>query len=241
MVAYFERLGCPSTIIVVNDGSTRDDTRQAADGMARAFPGRVQAVHHPRNAGYGAALRTGIRTALASGHQLIGFCDADGQFEIESFGTLLAALQDARADGCAGYRLVRADSLARRVMGRGWHWLSGLALGTVVARDVDCGFKVFTCPLLAMVEPQIRGGYAAVSPEILARAAAAGFVLTEAGVRHQPRAAGRQTGADPKVVLWSLLRLCQLRLTLRKEKRHGRPSHPAGSARPAPEAAAERT
>jgi putative flippase GtrA len=217
IVGYFRRLACPFTIIIVDDGSTEDDTFEAAEQLARNYPGYVQAVHHSRNKGYGAALRTGFRAALDTGHGLIGFCDADGQFEIASFGTLLAALQAHDADLAVGYRITRADSLKRRVMGRAWHWLSSLVLGAKIARDVDCGFKVFTRAALKDVEPQISGGYAAVSPEILTRATSAGYTMVEAGVTHKSRSHGRQTGSDLKVVILSLAYLFQLRLTLRTE------------------------
>jgi putative flippase GtrA len=217
IVDYFSQLACPFTIIIVDDGSTEDDTFEAAEQLARNYPGYVGAVHHGTNKGYGAALQTGFRAALDTGHGLIGFCDADGQFEIASFGTLLAALQDREADLAVGYRIARADSLKRRVMGRSWHWLSRLVLGARTARDVDCGFKIFTRPVLVDVEPRISGGYAAVSPEILTRATSAGYTMAEAGVTHKSRSHGRQSGADLKVVILSLVYLFQLRLTLRTE------------------------
>lgn len=217
IVGYFRGLACPFTIIIVDDGSTEDDTFATAEQLARNYPGYVQAVHHGTNKGYGAALQTGFRAALDTGHGLIGFCDADGQFEIASFGTLVAALQADEADLAVGYRIARADSLKRRIMGRSWHWLSGLVLGAKTARDVDCGFKIFTRAVLAEVEPQISGGYAAVSPEILTRAISAGYTMAEAGVTHKSRSHGRQTGSDLKVVLLSLAYLFQLRLTLRTE------------------------
>lgn len=217
IVGYFGQLACPFTIIIVDDGSTEDDTYEAAEQLARDYPGYVQAVHHSRNKGYGAALQTGFRAALDTGHELIGFCDADGQFEIASFGTLLATLASQEADLAVGYRIARADSLKRRVMGRAWHRLSSLVLGSKTARDVDCGFKVFTRSVLKEVEPQISGGYAAVSPEILTRAASAGYTMAEAGITHKSRSHGRQTGSDLKVVILSLAYLFRLRLTLRTE------------------------
>jgi putative flippase GtrA len=221
IVDYFLRLACPFTVIIVNDGSGKDDTFETAERLARAYPAYVQAVHHPQNKGYGAALQTGMHAALDTGHGLIGFCDADGQFDVESFGTLLAALQVQEADLVAGYRIARADSIKRRLMGRAWHRLSSLVLGFTAARDVDCGFKVFTAVVLKEVEPQLSGGYAAVSPEILARATAAGYTMAEAGVTHKPRVHGRQTGSDLKVVILSLGYLFHLRLALRKERSDG--------------------
>ena len=217
IIDYFNRLDCPFTVIIVDDGSTGDDTFEAAEQLAGHYPGYVQAVHHHQNKGYGAALRTGFRAALDTGYGLIGFCDADGQFEIESFGTLVAALESQDADLAAGYRIARADSLKRRVMGRAWHRLSSLVLGARSARDVDCGFKLFTRAALQDVEPRISGSYAAVSPEVLARAISAGYTVAEAGVTHKSRDHGRQTGSDLKVVILSLICLFQLRMTLSRE------------------------
>jgi putative flippase GtrA len=221
IVDYFLRLACPFTVIIVDDGSTSDDTSQTAERLAHAYPAYVRAVHHPQNKGYGAALQSGIRAALDTGHGLIGFCDADGQFDIESFGTLVAALQDQDADLAAGYRIARADSLRRRLMGRAWHQMSSRLLGFTAARDVDCGFKVFTAVVLKDVESHLSGGYAAVSPEILARATSAGYTMAEAGVTHKPRVHGQQTGSDLKVVIGSLIHLFRLRVTLRKERQRG--------------------
>src|SRR5918995_1896127 len=48
-------------VIVVNDGSA-DATGEIADELARTYP-EVRVVHHPRNRGYGGALRTGFSSA----------------------------------------------------------------------------------------------------------------------------------------------------------------------------------
>jgi putative flippase GtrA len=218
LVSYLHFLDCAFTVIIVNDGSAADDTYETAERMADAYPGAVRVVHHSQNMGYGAALQTGLRTALDAGHGLIAFCDADNQFDVESFGTLLAALQGANADLAVGYRLVRADPLKRRLMGSLWHGLSTRVLDFGGVRDVDCGFKVFTRRALIDIVPRLRGDYATVSPEMFARAIAAGYTIVEAGITHKPRTYGRQTGSDLKVVLRSLVRLFQLRRAFRQEQ-----------------------
>ena len=218
LVNYFHFLNCPFTVVIVNDGSAADDSYETAERMADAYPGCVRVVHHSQNMGYGAAVQTGLRTALETGHGLIAFCDADNQFDIESFGTLLVALQDATADLAVGYRIARADSLKRRLMGSLWHWLSTRVLDFGGVRDVDCGFKVFTRRVLIDVVPRLRSSYATISPEMFAHAKAAGYTIAEAGITHKPRTHGRQTGSDLKVVIRSLVRLFQLRQAFRKER-----------------------
>ncbi|HEX9551113.1 MAG TPA: glycosyltransferase family 2 protein, partial [Candidatus Limnocylindrales bacterium] len=68
-------------IVIVDDGS-RDATPRIADELAAADP-RVRAVHHPRNLGYGAALRSGFGAAR---HGLIAFTDGDRQFRVADIG-----------------------------------------------------------------------------------------------------------------------------------------------------------
>ena len=80
-------------MIIVNDGSNADDTYETAERMADVYTGYVRVVHHSQNMGYGAALQTGLRTALRTEHGLIAFCDADNQFDVESFGTLVSAFR----------------------------------------------------------------------------------------------------------------------------------------------------
>jgi glycosyltransferase involved in cell wall biosynthesis len=63
-------------LLVVDDGS-RDRTAEVAAGI----PG-VTLVCHPKNKGYGAALKTGFSQARG---ELIGFLDADGTYPPEYF------------------------------------------------------------------------------------------------------------------------------------------------------------
>ncbi len=64
-------------IIVVNDGS-KDRTGEICDRLAEELS-NVRVVHHVRNRGYGAALKSGIERAR---YDLIFFTDADGQFDL---------------------------------------------------------------------------------------------------------------------------------------------------------------
>jgi putative flippase GtrA len=212
---FFAAIGCPFTIFIVNDGST-DGTDEVARQLEQLYgTSRVVAVHQ-LNQGYGGALRTGINAALETTHGLIGFCDSDGQFDIADSNRLIRQLIEHDADLAIGIRTQRADSLKRRLMGRGWHKLSRVLLD-YDATDVDCGFKVFGRHVLEKISPQLSGDHAVVSPEILSRVKRAGFEVTEIAVNHKPRAAGEQTGANLKVVWRSLVQIFQLRRLINQE------------------------
>ncbi len=64
-----------STLIAVNDGS-KDTTGEILGRLAeRVRP--LTVVHHPGNRGYGAALRTGVTSAMAQGLDYCVFMDSD--------------------------------------------------------------------------------------------------------------------------------------------------------------------
>ena len=63
-------------VIVVNDGSS-DATPRVLDELARLYP-QVCAVHHPKNHGYGGALRSGFAAATKG---LIFYTDGDAQYD----------------------------------------------------------------------------------------------------------------------------------------------------------------
>jgi len=190
-------------VIIIDDGST-DRTGQVAEDLASGNP-RIRVVHHQKNLGYGAALRSGFAAATKD---LVFFADADGQFDLRDLPAFLAQID--QADVVCGYRLRRSDSLIRRLNGWCWTRLVCAVFGFDV-KDVDCGFKLFRRHVVDGMEMLSTG--ALISAEILARARRAGYRIIQLPVRHYPRKAGRQTGASPKVILkafkelWHLHRL----------------------------------
>src|SRR5919109_4978372 len=77
-------------VIVVDDGSA-DGTADIADELARKYS-QVRAVHHPRNRDYGAALRTGFRSATK---ELIFYTDGDAQYDPTELAILWEQIDNA--------------------------------------------------------------------------------------------------------------------------------------------------
>ncbi len=204
--AVLKGIGADYEILVVDDGSA-DDTGRIAEGLAAANR-RVRVIHHPHNQGYGAALQSGLRGASKN---LVFFSDGDGQFDLSELPPWLPLMQ--QYDAVVGYRLQRQDPLSRKIMGWLWTRLVCLLFGLKI-RDIDCAFKLFRRDIFQHIRMESTG--ALISTEILARISRAGYTITQRGVHHRPRTAGRQTGANPKVILRAFVELLRLRRRILK-------------------------
>jgi glycosyltransferase involved in cell wall biosynthesis len=136
-------------LLVVNDGS-RDRTCEIAMEISYQDP-CVKVINHPKNRGYGAALKTGF--ALAQG-ELVGFLDADGTYPPEYFPQLCKAALNG-GDVVIGSRMMGEDSkmpLTRRI---GNLFFAGLLslLGAQRVTDSASGMRVFRKCILDKLFP----------------------------------------------------------------------------------------
>jgi len=122
-------------IIVVDDGSW-----DATGEVARRFDG-VIVLHHRKNKGYGAAIKTGIRHAQ---HDLICITDADGTYPGERIPDLVARLAEGRCDMVVGARVGENVSipLVRRPAKWAISQLAGFVAGEPIP-DINSGLRVF--------------------------------------------------------------------------------------------------
>lgn len=205
-VATLPRFADEFEVIVVDDGSS-DRTGEVVDDYARGDE-RVRLVTHEVNRGYGEALRSGLNAARGGA---VFFTDADRQFRIADLERLLAHYDDSPF--VVGYRLKRNDPWHRRFVARVYHAVLRAVFGLRL-RDVDCAFKLFSRNVLDAVRPDLVSRSAFISPELLIRAQIAGVALTEVGVPHYPRAAGRPKGATPKVIARTIKEIFVMRKRL---------------------------
>lgn len=193
-------------VIVVNDGSsdrTASVVREYAAGRER-----VRLVSHEENRGYGEALRSGLAAARGDA---VFFTDADRQFKIADLARLLERYGDSPF--VVGYRQKRNDPWHRLFVARVYHAALKAVFGLRL-RDVDCAFKLFSRDALDRVAPDLVSRSAFISPELLIRAQMAGVTITEVGVPHYPRAAGRPKGATPKVIARTIKEMFVMRRRL---------------------------
>ncbi|MEO2046436.1 MAG: glycosyltransferase [Pirellulales bacterium] len=170
-------------ILVVDDGST-DATHQILEKLAGQYD-QLRVLRQPKNLGYGAALRRGFENATKG---LIGFTDADCQFELSELERLVFLARDY--DVVCGYRIDRQDPFLRCFYSNVYNTLVRALLGTRV-RDCDCALKLFHRETLSLL-PITTDGFL-VNGEMLTQARQQNLSVVEVGVTHRPRAAGTST------------------------------------------------
>ncbi len=176
-------------VIVINDGST-DATARVLDELANASA-HIRIIHHPRNLGYGAALRTGFSNA---GKDLIFYTDGDGQYDIKELALLLPLLTD-EVDVVNGYKIKRQDDRYRAVSGAIYNALARWFFRLPV-RDVDCDFRLIRRRALQRISLSASSG--AICVELVHKLASAGCVFREAPVHHYERPHGRSQFFTPR-------------------------------------------
>ena len=126
-------------VVVVNDGST-DGSKETLEQLSMELSDQpLRVIHHSRNLGYGAALKTGIRRSNA---ELICITDADGTYPNQRIPELLALGEDhdmvvgARTGDDVDYSKIR--SIPKLIL---VPWVSFLC-GTTVP-DMNSGLRVF--------------------------------------------------------------------------------------------------
>jgi glycosyltransferase involved in cell wall biosynthesis len=197
-------------VVVVNDGS-QDRTADVLAEMARLYP-RLRVITHPRNRGYGAALRTGF---AAAGKEWIFYTDGDAQYDPGEMADLAAALRPG-VDWVNGYKIERNDPLHRIVIGRLYHHLVKAAFGLPL-RDTDCDFRLFRRGLLERLSLESDTGTIAL--EIVKKFSDAGGRVVEVPVHHYHRAYGKSQFFNfPRLwrTGWHLLQLWW-KLVIRRE------------------------
>jgi glycosyltransferase involved in cell wall biosynthesis len=169
-------------ILIVNDGST-DATAAIADELARTYP-EVRVIHHPKNRGYGGALRSGFSGARK---ELIFYTDGDGQYDPAEMETLWPHMMPG-VDLVNGYKISRADPLHRIIIGRIYHYTVKTLFGLRV-RDVDCDFRLLRRAIFDTVRLEHNSGV--ICLEMMKKIQDAGFHIAEVPVHHYHRAFGK--------------------------------------------------
>ncbi|MBP2668488.1 MAG: glycosyl transferase family 2 [Deltaproteobacteria bacterium] len=180
-------------IVVVDDYST-DGTRDVLDTYKDQTT--IKIIHHDRNRGKGAALRTGIAHTTGS---LVIIQDADLEYDPQEYPKLLAPIMAGKADVVYGSRFAGGES--KRVLYY-WHFLGNKFLTTlsnmftnINLTDMETCYKVFRGEIIRSIRiEEDRFGF---EPEVTSKVARMGCRIYEVGISYSGR-----TYAEGKKINW---------------------------------------
>ena len=171
-------------VVLVDDAST-DGSGEVLEALQRAHPD-VVLLRHERNAGKGAAIRTGL--ARATGDVIV-FHDADLEYDPGDFPELMRPFTEAGADAVFGSRYLVAKyrralgfrhSLINRVLTLLTNWVTDLNL-----TDVETCYKAVRARLLKSIP--IRSGDFRIEIELTSKLAKRRAHIYEVPIRYSPR------------------------------------------------------
>lgn len=189
-------------IIVVDDGST-DGTRDVLAGLSAD---NLRVLHHPRNRGKGAAIRTGL--ARSSGDVVV-IQDADLEYDPADYHALLRPIQTGKAKVVYGSRFLGEHKAMFfwHMVGNRFLTLTTNVLYDTTLTDMETCYKVLTREVigrLKLTEDRFQ-----IEPEITAKVLRMGYRIYEVPISY----AGREKYEGKKITwrdgfpaLWSLVK-----------------------------------
>ncbi len=196
-------------LLVVDDGST-DRTGAIAEELAAGDP-HVRVVHHDRNRGLGAGIKTGFGNAKGS---LVLYTDADLPADLAEARKALRLMRIYDADIVSAYRHDRTGEGTKRVVySFAYNWLVRLVFSLRV-RDVNFAFKLCRRDVLDRIELVSEGSF--IDAELLIRARKAGFEIIQFGVDYFPRTRGESTLSSGSIILTILREMRSLSSELKR-------------------------
>lgn len=195
VLKYVPSLAKKWELIVVNDGST-DQTARIVKTYSERFS-EIRLINHSHNRGYGAAVKTGLKSAR---YDWIFFTDSDRQFRFEELSSFISHRDSA--DFVIGYRKKRRDPLIRLIIAQGFLRVWNYFLFGLTVKDVDCAYKLI--PKKCLNKIVLSTESAITVTELLHKLIKRGYKYKEVPVTHYPRPYGHQTGNHPSVMYKAL-------------------------------------
>lgn len=196
--------------VILVDDCSKDGSRAVMETIADDALNTFVKLHHEKNRGKGAALRTGF--AAATGDAVI-VQDADLEYDPAEYPTLLAPILQGKADVVFGSRFM--GGAPHRVLYY-WHSVGNKFLTTLSnwftnlnLTDMETCYKVFRTEVIRDILPHLQQDRFGFEPEITSRVARAGLRIYEVGISYNGRTykEGKHIGwKDGFRAIWCILK-----------------------------------
>ena len=207
--SVLQKMALDYEIILVDDGSG-----ELTKKVLKELPGKInklRIITHPKNKGYGAALKTGI---YSSKFELIFYTDGDAQYNPRELELLINRFGDD-IDIVNGYKISRSDPVYRKIIGRLYHHITR-SIFRIPIRDIDCDFRLMRKKIFEDITLEYNSGVICV--EMIAKISRKGYKFGEVPVHHYYRVSGKSQFFNFRRIFRVVLDVIKLWARLRKKK-----------------------
>lgn len=179
--------GAVHEIVAVDDGST-DRSREILEALSGAGTPPVTVVRHEKNAGKGAAVRTGFARVTGD---IVVVQDADLELDPGEFPKLFAPILEDRADVVFGVRFAQGRGATPWIgyLGNKAFCVIASVLYLRMLNDVLTGYRAMRTDVARKVEPHSTGF--GMDAEQGCRAIRDGWRIAQVPVTYMPRSRGQ--------------------------------------------------
>ena len=178
-------------VLIIDDG-TPCRAGEIADRLAEENP-KVRVIHHPRNLGYGAAIRTGLANVR---YEWVCFTDGDDEYDIYDLYKLIRLRN--YYDLIITFRYVKAYSGFRIFIS----WVYNIVLRMLFKtryRDISTGLRLMRRELVDELDLQSTSPF--IGAEITIKTMLKGFRVGEVGIQTFPREFGRGSSTSMRNII----------------------------------------
>lgn len=204
LVGRVQAMNLAYEIVIVDDGS-KDGTRELLAEMDGKD--KVRVILHEKNQGKGAAVRTGIQSALGD---VLLIQDADLEYDPQEYPNLLKPIEENKADVVYGSRFLgephRALLFWNMIANKLLTFMTNILYNTILS-DMETGYKVFRREVVA--DMNLRANRFDFEPEFTAKILKKKVRVYEVGISFNPReySEGKKIGLrDAFEAVWALVK-----------------------------------
>lgn len=197
-------------VIIVDDGSP-DKSGEIADKLAKEYPDKIISIHHEKNFGYGAALKTGFKYSLD--YDWICFTDGDNQYDVDEIYHLSKLFH--HYDLIVTFRYYKIYGTLRIFISFVYNlvirWLFKSRL-----RDHNCGLKMIRSSVIKDMELTSTSPF--IGAEIIIKAMVQGYQIGEVGIKTYPRKFGESHSTSISNIIASVQDMFRVYKNIFKKK-----------------------
>jgi len=193
-VKFLKNLSFEHEIIIVDDGSP-DRSGEIADELSFLYP-CIRVIHHPKNLGYGAAIRSGLS---ACQYEYICAIDGDDEYEIFDFEKLINLIPFY--DVIITFRYKKIYSNKRIFIS----WIYNKTLKFLFRtpfRDISTGIRLLRKSVIENISLVSNSPF--IGAELAIKAMLKGYRIGEVGIQTFPRKFGRGSSTSVKNIFMTI-------------------------------------